>query len=621
MDLHRDHHFRTTDPLHDHDRGGTDRSPWDLATSGTFLALLGLLLWASSLPAETRAEVAPIVLDGEFDDWTALTADVEDGTGDAGSSGIDFGRVWVANDHRFLFVRFETGTEVQGDEQQSMRLYLDTDMDAGTGVSYGGIGADLVWDFGQRSGEFRGSPVGHADLGMLLGPTVSSTQFEIALRLDAVPAGGQSLFPGSQVRLILRDLAGGGDRVPDDTALVSDILSAPVDDPAIPLGRDQESHVRVASYNVLSNSLFDGGATESAYTRILGAIDADVWVLNEIWDFDAAETADRMEELLPAGPGASWSAVKRDQGNVIVSRYPVVGEWDVLPGARLTAVELDLAPVHDRHLLVVAAHFSCCTADQNRQEQADALVAFLRDAQTPGGRIDLPVDTPIVAAGDFNLVGWRQQLETILTGDIQDEGAFGPDHAPDWDGSDLDYAVTTHTDQRVGYTWRRDSSSFLPGVLDFVFHTGSVVGTGNHFILDTRTMRTSTLLATGLQAGDTEQASDHSPRVVDLVLEVGTAAPPSRIASARVVSVRPNPFNPRTEIVFRTKERSEVLLEVVDLKGRLVRTLRSGAVELGTHRVIWDGRDAAGGPVASGSYLLRLRAGATVDARKLLLIR
>ncbi len=583
------------------------------------LGLVGISPWIGHLGLASAA-VAPITLDGNFDDWTLLAPAVTDPSGDGPNNGIDFARVWTANDHRFFFVRFETGKDVQGDEQQSMRLYLDTDLNAATGVAYGGIGADLVWDFGLRSGTFRGAVVGHDDLGMLLAPTVSSTEFEIALRLDAVPASGLPLFPGSSVRLILRDLASGGDRVPDAAALTVGIDPATTTDPALALGRQQDEHVRIANYNVLNDGLFDGGSSEAAYERLLNAVDADVWVFNEVWDHSATQTAVRLEELLPAGIGRSWHAVKRDSGNVIVSRYPIVEDWAILPGARLTAARLDLAPDHDRDLLVIAAHLSCCTADVNRQEQADALIAFVRDAQTPGERIDLPLDTPIVAGGDFNLVGWSRQLETLLTGDIFDEGLFGPDHAPDWDGSGFDLAPSTHTDQRVGYTWRNDFSSFLPGLLDFMFYTGSSVTLGNHYILDTRTMRSSTLTQYGLFAGDTLLASDHSMRVTDLVMETGTSAP-SVVAGARLLGVFPNPFNPRTSIEIELDMAQVVRLEVIDLHGRVVRTLVDGLQAAGRTRVVWDGVDARGESVASGTYLLRLETDENVQAAKVLLVR
>jgi hypothetical protein len=59
-----------------------------------------------------------------------------------------------------------------------------------------------------------------------------------------------------------------------------------------------------------------------------------------------------------------------------------------------------------------------------------------------------------------------------------------------------------------------------------------------------------------------------------------------------------------------------VNLAVFDLLGREVRTLVSGPVTAGVHRVRFDARG-----LASGVYLYRLRAGEFVQTRKLTLVR
>jgi hypothetical protein len=76
----------------------------------------------------------------------------------------------------------------------------------------------------------------------------------------------------------------------------------------------------------------------------------------------------------------------------------------------------------------------------------------------------------------------------------------------------------------------------------------------------------------------------------------------------------PNPFNPSTRIPYQVPgERSaSVRLEVLDLRGRVVRTLVDGMVPAGSHLAIFDGRDRAGEGLPSGSYLARL----TVDGRR-----
>ncbi len=50
-------------------------------------------------------------------------------------------------------------------------------------------------------------------------------------------------------------------------------------------------------------------------------------------------------------------------------------------------------------------------------------------------------------------------------------------------------------------------------------------------------------------------------------------------------------------------------ITVYDLLGRAVRTLVDEPQPIGTYHITWDGRDAGGRAVASGTYFYRLRVG------------
>ena len=574
------------------------------------------------LAAPAAADLAPVSLDGWFDDWSAVPAAATDPAGDGGSSGIDFGEIRVANDQDRFFLCFETGAEVQPDEQQDIRLYLDTDMDAGTGTAYAGIGADLVWNLGQRDGTFAGAGIDHPDIGLEVGPTVSSTRFELALDRFAVPAGGQPLFPQDTFRFVLRDAAGGGDA----TAPVTCTFAAGTEAVAgLPLERLDPAHLRLVTWNVQNDGLFAGGGAEAAQGRLLAAMDPDVLVVNEVWNHDAADVAQVIEQHLPSGAGEQWHAVGLDGGNVICSRLPVLQSWEITPSYRNTAALLDLGPDADTDLLLIASHWRCCSADDDRQNEADAVVAFLRDAKTAGGAITLPEGTPFLMAGDLNLVGWRQQLETLLTGDIQDEGGYGPDAAIDWDGGDFTPVVSRHPERRSGYTWYATYSSYYPGMLDWILYADSALTLRNHYVLDTRTMSGGTLGAYGLQQDDTPDASDHAPRVADFTVGSGLAAVPGPAPAApgaRLLPNAPNPFNPSTRLRFALERGGTVALAVYDARGRLVRDFGPRAYAAGEHAVVWDGRDDGGRAAASGVYYVRLagEGGRTVATRPVTLL-
>ena len=78
----------------------------------------------------------------------------------------------------------------------------------------------------------------------------------------------------------------------------------------------------------------------------------------------------------------------------------------------------------------------------------------------------------------------------------------------------------------------------------------------------------------------------------------------------------PNPFNPVTEINFSLPIPSNVKLEVFNIKGQKVTTLVNQNLEVGTHKVKWDGSN-----VATGIYFYKIQAGDFTCAKKMLLLK
>ena len=86
----------------------------------------------------------------------------------------------------------------------------------------------------------------------------------------------------------------------------------------------------------------------------------------------------------------------------------------------------------------------------------------------------------------------------------------------------------------------------------------------------------------------------------------------------------PNPFNPETWIPYQLSEPAEVTVSIYALDGKLVRTLELGQVPAGIYQsrsraAYWDGRNAAGEPVASGVYFYTLTAGEFSATRKMVI--
>jgi hypothetical protein len=83
----------------------------------------------------------------------------------------------------------------------------------------------------------------------------------------------------------------------------------------------------------------------------------------------------------------------------------------------------------------------------------------------------------------------------------------------------------------------------------------------------------------------------------------------------------PNPFNPETTIRYALPREEQVSLAIFNIRGQLVKTLVDESVQAGYHSLVWNGRNEAGGAVASGIYFVQLQAGAYHQTRKLALIK
>lgn len=84
----------------------------------------------------------------------------------------------------------------------------------------------------------------------------------------------------------------------------------------------------------------------------------------------------------------------------------------------------------------------------------------------------------------------------------------------------------------------------------------------------------------------------------------------------------PNPFNPSTTIEFSLPKSSSVTLKVFNLLGQSVASLANHSpYSAGTHKLVWDGRDAAGAGVASGVYFYRLTTDGFTQQKKMVLLK
>jgi type IX secretion system substrate protein len=88
-----------------------------------------------------------------------------------------------------------------------------------------------------------------------------------------------------------------------------------------------------------------------------------------------------------------------------------------------------------------------------------------------------------------------------------------------------------------------------------------------------------------------------------------------------VLEIYPNPFNPSTTIRFNLDEPQHTKVAVYDISGRLIKTLLDEFTFGGEQTINWNGRDAAGRAVSSGSYFVRLQGDRDNEVRKVMLLR
>jgi hypothetical protein len=104
----------------------------------------------------------------------------------------------------------------------------------------------------------------------------------------------------------------------------------------------------------------------------------------------------------------------------------------------------------------------------------------------------------------------------------------------------------------------------------------------------------------------------------------GGAGDASGAAPGAGLRVFPNPLRAASgavQVAYVLREPGSPALGVYDAEGRLVRLLRSGEEAAGSHAATWDGRDAAGRPVPSGIYWVRLAGGGGEAAAKIVVMR
>ena len=545
----------------------------------------------------------PITIDGLFDDWAEVDVSYSDSQGDGADA--DFADIKITYDNDFLFIYFNVHDgEYLMQDWNEFHLYIDADNDTTTGYFINGIGAELDWLFGDRSGSYYIMDgiidIYQNDLTLRMAPTITNHEFEICISRNSnvlTMDGTQVLVEG---KVILTDTGPNADQIPDENGGISFSIGEDYIMPPTPISFDKrdETDIRLVTHNVWNSSLLDPNY-EVYFQRIYQALDPDIVALQEMY-----ENTNQLHSLFNDWfPDEQWYVSSQFRDNIIISKYPVLEEDYFTSSERTMVALLNTDDELGSDLIIFNSHLACCDNDESRQYDADEFVSNWRDwRENDNGPFTLTEGTPFVYVGDFNLVGYRQQLTTFTEGDIEDENTFGDDYNLDWDNTSIADLFSRHSHIRMGYTWRWDNSSFSPGKLDYVLYTDSVLDTSKHFVFNTLTMDSASLAEYGLEAMDSYNSSDHSPRVLDIKIpadvEIGEAVIPKNI---KISAPYPNPFNPQTAIQIELNENMHLYAAVFDINGRVVKQLINGYLQKGDLEITFNNKG-----LTSGIYFIRI---------------
>jgi endonuclease/exonuclease/phosphatase family metal-dependent hydrolase len=290
------------------------------------------------------------------------------------------------------------------------------------------------------------------------------------------------------------------------------------------LAKRSSDTIRIMTWNIGRDSIFAGTpfARPEQFARVIRALQPDIVCMQDVFS-GGERAASLFDTILPGLDGREW----QHHGvidNVILTRFDLTrqgtGALEQQQQRRTPAHAMALArDASGRGAYVICGHFQSGAGVAQREQQADLVGEHLYALQSPDA---LPLRTPIIILGDLNSNASFPPafVANLRSGRIR--GNPPPSgKSPDWDGSELEDALPRHNGRGEDvWTWKNEKSEFLPSSMDRILYTGTVAVAENSFVLNTTTMTTEELRASGLERDDvmfraSERFHDHLPVVVD----------------------------------------------------------------------------------------------------------
>jgi hypothetical protein len=426
-----------------------------------------LAVTVSDLPAQ-------VILDGYLDDWKTEHVVATDPSGDS-SGRFDLSTISAQVFGGKVFLRFDTGAELnlQSGKPDDGNLVLKVTLPRNR---------ELEIDFRGRAAvltaEGGASTIPWDELDFVALPTFATRDFELQFDLSQF-----GLAAGDELALNFE----GSDSLAAPIKLLMNSQSLPS---FAPLQTEKpQSAIRVASINTLQSGLADPKRLPTIRSMLDFAA-ADIYCFNEERDATA------FRQVVTAWWGTGHDVqpnIIHKGSNAIVTGHPAK---ELITEMERVAVAL-VEPPAKPPLVVFSVHFKCCgyagsDEDQQRRAQANEVASAIKRIRS-GEYGEVAKTARLVVLGDYNLVGSRQPLETILEA--------GPQEVT------LRSVVDGST-----ATWRgvTKKETFWPGRLDYVA-VAPATGKASGFLV--RSAEIGKL--TGAENND-PFATDHAMMVVDL---------------------------------------------------------------------------------------------------------
>jgi len=393
--------------------------------------------------------------------------------------------------------------------------------------------------------------------------------------------------------------------------------------------------VRIMTYNLENyggyysnntNTRRDEDSRNDDYRTIINELNPDIIVAEEIWgryDGDSRFLDDVLNHNSQIYASAFIDQKNDDNGNDVSHDIGVFYKNQMFQMLSIQEVETangylrDVLEVKLKYnetgdtISVYGVHLKAGNENSDileRRKEAHNLRLYLNE---------LPVNTPFVVCGDFNIYTSTEDMWYRLTGDWDDNDgrSFDPiDQVGNWHNNESYEKIHTQSSryESGGLDDRFDFILISNGIKEhnkIEYFPDSYTAYGNdggHF--NSSVNWQGNYFVSGTIADALYEASDHLPVFADFDFTgvVGIDDELEVVDGFVLEQNYPNPFNPATTISFQLPDNQYVKLNIYDVTGKLMRVLVNEKVSVGRYQAVWDGIDLGGNRVACGIYYYSL---------------